>query len=378
MSLLFPLGLLALAAWLVPLLVHLARRQQHAPLEFAALRWLRTAVKPRRQVRLDEWPLLLVRLLLLALLALLLARPMLDAPAADRRGWHVVAPGLDIAALRAQQPDSHWHWLAPGFPSVDAPMPAPQQPLASLLRELDQQLPAGTPLSVHVPDPLPGLDGQRLQLSRAVDWHPIAVSPAPAAATLPPPRLQPAGTASETGAAWLPLLAALQRAWNNSALLPVQPDAPLPADGAIGVWLADGQPPAAWQQWVRDGGRVLMAGATREGSEAWQNLLEDAHAQPLLQSRAQGRGQWLRFAGHSTPGQQSAWHEADVPLKVLQALQPAVPASVASALDQRPGVGAPAPRPAPRDPTPWLVLAIVLVFALERLLASRPRPRPPS
>ncbi len=375
MSLLFPLGLLALAAWLVPLLVHLARRQQHAPLDFAALRWLHTAMKPRRQVRLDEWPLLLVRLLLLALLALLLARPMLGAPAADRRGWHVVAPGLDAAALRVQHPDSHWHWLARGFPSLDAPMPAPDQPLASLLRELDQQLPAGTPLSVHVPDPLPGLDGQRLQLSRAVDWQPIAVAPAPPAAAAPPPRLQPAGTASATGAAWLPLLVALQRAWTDSALLPVQPDAPLPADGAIGVWLADGQPPAAWQQWVHDGGRVLMVGSTREGSEAWRNLLEDAQGQPLLQSRAEGRGQWLRLAGHPTPGRQSALHEADVPLKVLQALQPAVPASVASALDQHPDVGAPAPRPAPRDPTPWLVLAIVLVFALERLLASRPRPR---
>ncbi|MEL4017015.1 BatA domain-containing protein, partial [Dryocola clanedunensis] len=75
MSLLFPLGLLALAAWLVPLLIHLARRHQYAPLDFAALRWLQARIRPRQKIRFDEWPLLLVRLLLLATLALLLARP---------------------------------------------------------------------------------------------------------------------------------------------------------------------------------------------------------------------------------------------------------------------------------------------------------------
>ena len=44
MSLLFPLGLAALAAWLLPLLIHLARRHPYTPLDFAALRWLRAQV----------------------------------------------------------------------------------------------------------------------------------------------------------------------------------------------------------------------------------------------------------------------------------------------------------------------------------------------
>ncbi len=73
LSLLFPLGLAALAAWLLPLLIHLARRQESRLTEFAALRWLRAQPRPRQRIRVDEWPLLLLRLLLLALLALLLA-----------------------------------------------------------------------------------------------------------------------------------------------------------------------------------------------------------------------------------------------------------------------------------------------------------------
>jgi len=100
MSLLFPLGLAALAAWLLPLLIHLARRHPYTPLDFAALRWLRAHIRPRQRIRFDDWPLLLVRLLLLAALALLLARPALTGPAPVPAAWTVVAPGLDATALR--------------------------------------------------------------------------------------------------------------------------------------------------------------------------------------------------------------------------------------------------------------------------------------
>ncbi|PBS16923.1 hypothetical protein CMZ81_01460, partial [Lysobacteraceae bacterium NML93-0793] len=76
-GLLAPLGLAALAAWLLPLLLHLARRDATRPTPFAALRFLREKPRPRRRLRFDDWPLLLVRLALLALLALWLAWPVL-------------------------------------------------------------------------------------------------------------------------------------------------------------------------------------------------------------------------------------------------------------------------------------------------------------
>uniref|UniRef100_UPI0028AF2F18 BatA domain-containing protein n=1 Tax=Stenotrophomonas indicatrix TaxID=2045451 RepID=UPI0028AF2F18 len=143
MSLLFPLGVAALAAWLLPLLIHLARRHPYTPLDFAALRWLRAQVRPRQRIRFDDWPLLLVRLLLLAALALLLARPALTGPAPVPAAWTVVAPGLDATALPGSTDARNWHWLAPGFPTIDQPTPADAAARPSLLRELDAQLPAG-------------------------------------------------------------------------------------------------------------------------------------------------------------------------------------------------------------------------------------------
>ena len=74
--LLFPLGLAALAAWALPLLLHLVRREQQTPTDFAALRWLAIRAKPRTRLRFDERLLLIVRLVLIAALALLLARPV--------------------------------------------------------------------------------------------------------------------------------------------------------------------------------------------------------------------------------------------------------------------------------------------------------------
>ena len=124
LAFLLPAGLAALAALLLPLLLHLARRHEQTPTDFAALRWLRQKPKPRHRIRFDEWPLLLLRLLLLALLALWLARPVLSGMD-DARPWIVAVPGVDATAIRTQAGDAQarLHWLAPGFPSLDDAAP---------------------------------------------------------------------------------------------------------------------------------------------------------------------------------------------------------------------------------------------------------------
>lgn len=115
LALLLPAGLAALAALLLPLLLHLARRHEQTPTDFAALRWLRQKPKPRHRIRFDEWPLLLLRLLLLALLALWLAKPVLSG-VDDTRPWIVAVPGADAAVVRAQtgETESQQRWLASG------------------------------------------------------------------------------------------------------------------------------------------------------------------------------------------------------------------------------------------------------------------------
>ena len=59
--LLAPLGLAALAALIVPILIHLRRRTEEVPVDFAALRWLDALPRPRSKLRFDELLLLAVR-----------------------------------------------------------------------------------------------------------------------------------------------------------------------------------------------------------------------------------------------------------------------------------------------------------------------------
>lgn len=76
MTLLAPALLLGLLGLSVPVIAHLLGREPPRPIRFAAMRFLTTteeSVTQRRAIR--DWPLLLVRLLLLALLVVVLARP---------------------------------------------------------------------------------------------------------------------------------------------------------------------------------------------------------------------------------------------------------------------------------------------------------------
>lgn len=373
MTLLFPLGLAALAAGLLPLLIHLARRHPYTPLDFAALRWLRAQIRPRQRIRFDDWPLLLVRLLLLAALALLLARPALTGPAPPPRGWTVVAPGLDAAALRGTADGGNWHWLAPGFPAIDEAPPTSGASLPSLLRELDAQLPAGTALTVHVPDPLPGLDAARLQLSREVQWHPQPLPPTPRQTAVAPPHLRVHSEASAPAQHWL---GALQRAWGvPSAPAPLTAGA-LPEPGEIGVWDRSDALPTNWQAWLRDGGRAMTA--ARPTAEA-SVLVRNAGGTPLLWQQRVGHGWLLSLPGDWNAASNAALRDPQVPRALLLALQAPPSPQLGDARDQAPSQAAlPAATLPVREPTTWVLLAIVLLFALERWMASSARRRVPA
>ena len=377
MNLLFPLGLAALAAGLLPLLIHLARRHPYTPLEFAALRWLRARVRPRQRLRFDDWPLLLVRLLLIGALALLLARPVLPGTSGTATPWTVVAPGLDAHALQrapgTPADSGRWQWLAPGFPSIDTPAPHPTAAatLPSLLRELDAQLPVGTPLVVHVPDPLTDLDGQRLQLSRPVQWqvHPQPAQAAPAA-TDTPPILRLHGEAPAPARRWL---AAVQRAWTAAPLAPALAAGAVPARGEIGVWTDPLPLPAPWQRWLEQGGSVLVSAPAPAGVPV---LLRDAGGAPLLRGHRVGSGRLLYLTGTWSPAT-PALRDPAVPQQLLRALQPAPAARRGDARDQAPAQvrSAPAAPPPARELAPWLIAAVLLLFALERWMASATRRR---
>ncbi|MDR7133429.1 hypothetical protein J2X06_000613 [Lysobacter niastensis] len=395
LALLLPAGLAALAALLLPLLIHLARRSEQRPTAFAALRWLRQKPKPRHRIRFDEWPLLIVRLLLLSLLALLLARPVLFG-ATSEDPWVAVMPGIDLQQGRAAQApeNARRHWLAPGFPSLDASQPemtasATGASVTSLLRELDASLPPGVALTVLVPAQLDGVDAKRPVLSRRVDWRVVAgtaptaqAAKAPATNTVPAPVLSVRYAADrETALRYLRAANAAWREPNSKASAPVQDVAPagqaLSGKSKTLVWLAPGRVPQAVSDWIRTGGIALIdAQATLADAPPMAALWRDDTGAPLVEGARYGNGRVMRLTRALTPQALPALLEADFPQhlrSLFDALKPA-PARVFAA-DHAPATGGPVFPQSPRDLQPWLLALIALLFLIERWMASGSRHR---
>lgn len=173
MSLLAPLGLLALAALALPLWIHRMRRPPGPPVDFAAMRWIGLEHTPTSRRQLQQWLLLALRCALLGLIALLMAWPVrhVNTEAVD---WILLAPGVDpaLATATIDAGNAQWHWLAPGFPPLDGrPPDRAAGDHFSLIREVDSERPPTARLTIVVPEELGGLDGERPSLGREVRWR---------------------------------------------------------------------------------------------------------------------------------------------------------------------------------------------------------------
>ena len=374
---LFPAGLAALATLLLPLLIHLARRDEQRLIDFAALRWLSAKPRPRRRVRFDDWPLLLLRLLLLALLAMLLARPALHG-IEDATPRIAVVPGVDASAARnlPASANAQWLWLAAGFPAFDTPSPSPTQPIASLLRELDAMLPPDAPLTVVVPSVMDGLDAQRPQLSRAVRWQVVETTPPTTRAATPAtPRLHIRH--DQAGNAALPWLRAVQLAWNPAVPLDVADDSqPFSNDGDVHLWFSAKPVPQAAQAWARNGGQLLVDARTPVPAAAQRlPLWRDDSGNTVIEQVIDDHSRWLRWAAPLQPAALPTLLDAGFPQHLRELLQaPPIPMRALAAAMQPDSGAAAWPQPA-RELVPWLVAAIALLFLLERWLASTRRRR---
>ena len=377
-ALLLPAALAALAALLLPLLIHLARRSEQRPTDFAALRWLRQKPKPRHRVRFDEWPLLIVRLLLLALLAVWLAKPVLFGSASEAP-WVAVMPGIEVAQARAAVEDkqARLHWLAPGFPALDRPSPATASlPFASLLRQLDSELPAAVKLSVLVPEQLQGADAQRPQLSRTVEWTVLpGTMPAPKPVTVGAPALTVRYAQDREDG--LRYLRAATSAWQPPTTTAAFAAAPvgqaLPPEARSLVWLAPGPVPAAVVDWIRQGGTALLAMDTDYKLPASTTVYwRDEVGAPLVEGAPLQSGRVLRFTRAFAPATMPQLLQPDFPRNLRSVLATPVPAPArVAAQDYAPIPGGAAYAQPPRDLQPWLALLIAMLLLVERWLATR-------
>jgi len=382
LTLLAPLGLAALVALGVPILIHLVRRIELRTTEFAALRWISDRIRPRRRIRFEHPWLLALRLLLLALVAVLLARPVLDEAPLAQRARIVVAPGADMNAARADVSDANadWRWLAPGFPAIESPPPSDSVPVASLLRELDADLPGDTPLTVIVPAELAGLDGERLILSREVEWRVVpGRTPSDAATKANAPNVIAVryDAASEPA---LRFIRATVDAWNvrepGRYTLDAKPEgAAIGNDARWLIWLAP-EIPANVAAWIDQGGTVLVANRPdATGAPIWR----DANADVVARAQARGRGRVIELPHAFEPATFPALLDADFPTQLLEVLQGQPPPPTRAPADAvQPvrsgdvtGTSATARTNKPLDP--WLALLIAVLFLTERAVATRER-----
>ncbi|NUS59478.1 MAG: hypothetical protein HOQ01_00880 [Lysobacter sp.] len=378
LAFLVPAALAALAALLLPLLIHLARRSEQRPTEFAALRWLRQKPRPRHRIRFDEWLLLIVRLLLVALMAILLARPMLHGGEAHTP-YVAVVPGIDAAQARAISQQARVHWLAPGFPSIDATPEATSASLASLLRELDANLPDDVKLTVFVPQRIDHADGRRVVLSREVDWRivPVALpTDATQKAASPPATAVRHATDRASAARYLRAAALAWQPQNSGAKVDVASiEQPLSPNTKQLAWISAGSVPGNIREWTRNGGTLLLdADAKIDDVPAWTPLWRDEAGMALIEGAAYGRGRVLRFTRTLAPQAMPQLLDPTFPQQLRAVLEPpAASPSRVEAAEYEPLTGGPTFAIAPRDLRAWLALVIALMFLLERWLATSSR-----
>jgi hypothetical protein len=383
---LLPLGLAALAAWVLPLLIHLRRRSEQHRTEFAALRWLQAQARPRKSLRFEEWPLLIVRLLMLAALALLLAQPVLYGSTRPKY-WQVFAPEIDSALIEVRDDGTEQRWLAPGFPEIDTAARTGPVPTGSLLRELDATLPPDARLTVFVPPQIDGADAEVPMLHRPVQWQVLGAAPASRVqqASRIAPRPPLAVRYAEEKKTALRYLRASAIAWQvegpatNKATTPdiAVLTAPLPSIDRPLAWLATGPLPTHLRRWVESGGTVLVD-VDAEVAEMGQgaSLWRDAEGKVLVRGVALGRGRILQWTQPLTPDAMPLLLEPEFPAQLWHLFAPPVrmPSRIAAS-DYAPRTGGAAYPEVPRDLQPWLLLAIAALFVVERWLASGRRER---
>lgn len=211
LQLLNPIALLAATAVLLPILVHLWRERTGKTLRIGSIILLSNNNRTRsNSLRIYNWPLFLLRCLLVLLLAFLLAKPVWQKTpiAGSSKGW-ILIPKAERRLAYTQyktQIDSllaaQWelHDLGEGFHrySITEPLAPPTQLESkeagapriylegeaesadmatwSLLKDLDAALPSGYPLQVFTSNRQVQYQGTRPATHLALRWHSYAAA----------------------------------------------------------------------------------------------------------------------------------------------------------------------------------------------------------
>ena len=139
------------------------------------------------------------------------------------------------------------------------------------------------------------------------------------------------------------------------------------------VRLQDGPLPPELHGAVADGGTALLcAGVVLPADLVLTPVWRDDAGLPLLEAGTLGRGRLLRFARPLQAQAMPQLLEADFPHRLREALHAdAVAPARVDARAYAPRTDGRALPPPPRPLQSWLALVVALLFALERLVATR-------
>jgi hypothetical protein len=192
LQLLNPIALVAAAAVIIPVLVHLWNVRTGKTLRVGSIALLATSARRRASsLRITNWPLFLLRCLLLLLLAFLLARPVWNntPKIATQAGW-ILIPARQLATAHTHygaRIDSllaaglELHDLGSGFEKLQLQDTLQYNtsstnnnallPPWSLLKVLDAHLPHAFPVHVFTDNRLSSYQGNRPLTQLTIHWN---------------------------------------------------------------------------------------------------------------------------------------------------------------------------------------------------------------
>ncbi|WP_445362927.1 BatA domain-containing protein [Microbulbifer sp. ANSA003] len=381
-----PQWLWLFTALIIPVAIHLLRRSNPQQVSFAALQWVQrySQSRARRPIVDNKW-LLLLRLLIVALLASLLAKPLIKREIYPQEGVilvdHRIGAGEANTFIHNSLPQlvgegNKVLWLSPETPSVTSPPPQNVdlwKTLSVLSRRADLRRAHILLINNGVP-----ASHQALRVSPHWQWHGLNK-----ASTAPSQALPSIALMGKAPSWWAPVLEDWQGNMPGlSVHIQEQEETP---DAEQADWLIYTGPaplPQAVLEFVSDGGLLITDNSIPPADNL--NFVAVDNSQSA-QAASMGRGSWLRY--ESDWYSEAFYRRADLPERLWLhwsgqdwALQHQNRGhwSANKVVADIAGAGLPVEDSEVENRRieqlqPWLIAALLLLLAFERLIAlSRP------
>ncbi|WKD49478.1 BatA domain-containing protein [Microbulbifer spongiae] len=371
-----PQWLWLFAALAIPIAIHLLRRSNPQQISFAAVQWIQRYAqsRARRPVVDNKW-LLLLRLLLVALLVLLLAQPLIKRALYPQEAVILVDPGLAAADANAfihsslPQLAEVKHkvlWLSPETAEITSPPPQ-YTDLWKTLSRLSHRADLRRAHILLANDTFPA-SHRALQISPHWQWHSLHRP-----STVQSPILPRIAVMGKAPSWWTPVLEDWRDTMPQLSVKTLEPEAAPKAQQTDWLIYTGSTPlPQTVMDFVSSGG-LLITDKHTQGPDNFNFATVDRN--PLVQAAPVGRGSWLRYGSdwHSAEFYRRAnlpddlwqqWSAQDWPLQHRNRSQwsgnTAIGIPVTDSAVER-------HRSEPLQS--WLIAALLILLALERLLA---------